>query len=209
LLGSDIVYPDVLTIGHTNHPIEQFFGLLAASSVTTVIDVRSSAASRWNRQFEKGALEASCPHAGLDYRWAGKFLGGRPAESSLIVDGIASYEAMARTENFARGISRVKELAAVARPVLMCSERDPLDCHRCLLVSRRLIADGLSVSHIAFDGAVEAHGDAERRLLQSVEKRRGGKKVLMEAADPLDAAYKFQARRIAWRPKDDLDGEAR
>ena len=48
----------------------------------------------------------------------------------------------------------------------MCSERDPLDCHRCLLVTRALADRKLTVGHILFDGTIEPHATTERRLLE-------------------------------------------
>jgi uncharacterized protein (DUF488 family) len=38
----------------------------------------------------------------------------------------------------------------------MCAEREPLNCHRCLLVARHLAARGLAVGHVLFDGTIEA-----------------------------------------------------
>ena len=51
------------------------------------------------------------------------------------------------------------------RVCLMCAEREPLDCHRCLLVSRSLAGRGLAVGHILHDGATEPHAATEERLL--------------------------------------------
>lgn len=47
----------------------------------------------------------------------------------------------------------------------MCAEKEPLDCHRTLLVSRALDWGGVAVSHILADGRLESHGDAMLRLL--------------------------------------------
>ncbi len=37
----------------------------------------------------------------------------------------------------------------------MCAEKEPLNCHRMLLVSRALEKDGASVTHILADGNIE------------------------------------------------------
>lgn len=200
---------DILTIGHSNHPIEVFFDTIRAAGGTELVDVRTNPVSRWNPHFEQSALTVSAPRAGLGYRWAGRFLGGRPSREELVVDGIASYPLMAETAEFSRGIERVTELAQQGRPVLVCSERDPLDCHRCLLVSRRLVADGLRIGHIPFTGAVEIHDELEERLVAEVTKARGGKKALEGVDDVVAAAYAFRSGRVAWRAKHDADGEAR
>ena len=74
---------------------------------------------------------------------------------------------MARSADFAQGLQRVLEGARKYRVALMCSEHDPLDCHRCLLVGRALAERGVSVKHILADGAIVDHRDVEDRLLKS------------------------------------------
>lgn len=46
----------------------------------------------------------------------------------------------------------------------MCTEQEPLDCHRTVLVSRELAARSVNVSHIHGDGALETHDEAMKRL---------------------------------------------
>jgi hypothetical protein len=47
----------------------------------------------------------------------------------------------------------------------MCSEKEPLDCHRTILVSRELARKGVKVFHIHGDGRLETHEDSIERLL--------------------------------------------
>ena len=51
------------------------------------------------------------------------------------------------------------------RLVLMCAEREPLDCHRSIVVARHLVLRGVDVCHIHPDGTIERHEDALRRLM--------------------------------------------
>jgi len=67
-----------------------------------------------------------------------KELGGRPTEQSFYRDGVADYEKMAKATDFGKGLARIVEGAKKHRIAIMCSEQDPLDCHRCLLVARAL-----------------------------------------------------------------------
>ena len=88
------------------------------------------------------------------------------AITTLYRDGIADYEAMARRRNFAPGLDRpVGRCGTDVAVCLMCAEREPLDCHRCLLVARALAERGLGVGHILHDGTIEPHAATERRLL--------------------------------------------
>jgi hypothetical protein len=85
----------------------------------------------------------------------------------------------------------------------MCAEREPLDCHRCLLVARSLAARGVAVGHILHDGAVEAHAETERRLLVLDDKGVPETCDLFTSGqqDRLAAAYRRRARAVAFRRK--------
>jgi uncharacterized protein (DUF488 family) len=96
----------------------------------------------------------------------GKELGGRPSERGFYRDGVADYEKMAQAPKFCKGLDRVIEGAKKHLIALMCSERDPLDCHRCLLVSRALAQREVRVNHILDDGCVVRHDEIEDRSLE-------------------------------------------
>ena len=79
------------------------------------------------------------------------------------------------------------------------SERDPLDCHRCLLVGRALAGRGLALGHIRGDGSIEPHAVTEQRLL----KLAGGEADLFrDPAAHLTEAYRRRARAVAARRKE-------
>ena len=86
------------------------------------------------------------------------------------------------------------------RIALMCAEKDPIDCHRCILVSPRLLERGLNVVHILADGILESHEVTERRLLELFKLLepdffRSDEAILAEA-------YKTQAEKIAYQEKE-------
>jgi uncharacterized protein (DUF488 family) len=160
----------IFTIGHSNHPITRFLELLSGAGLTALADVRSQPHSRWASQFNREALSAALAEQGIAYMFLGKELGGRPKDTALLKDGKPDYRAMAVSENFRAGIARVLEGAKTHRIALMCAERDPIDCHRFLLIGRRLAAHGVPVGHILTTGEVETHEDTERRFAA----RKGG-----------------------------------
>jgi uncharacterized protein (DUF488 family) len=153
----------VYTIGHSNHPIERFLELLRGAGITAVADVRSVPYSRRWPQFGRPRLERSLAAAGIAYVYLGAELGGRPADPALLRDGKPDYERMAGTPAFRSGIDRVIDGARRYRIALMCAEREPLDCHRFLLVSRQLCARGVTPRHILTDGSIEPHDVTEQR----------------------------------------------
>ena len=156
---------EVLTVGHSNHAPEAFLALLKRHGVTALADVRSAPWSRFNPQFNRKALSASLSAAGVAYVWLGRELGGRPDDPACYEDGTVRYDRLARTALYREGIERVLRGAAERRLSLMCAEKDPLHCHRALLVSRSLEERGLAVAHILADGALEPHESVMDRLL--------------------------------------------
>lgn len=189
---------DLLTIGHSNLPADRFVALLQNADVAVVADVRSVPFSRRFPWFSGKALAARLTREGVSYIALGDVLGGRPRDPKLYCEGIADYEAMAARPEFRAGLDRVVDEMGRQRVCLMCAEREPLDCHRCLLVSRALVKRGLAPGHILADGTVEPHAATEKRLLDLV----GGEADLFR--DPsirLAEAYHRRARAVAARVK--------
>lgn len=184
--------PVVLTIGHSNHSLERFLSLLQGTGVEMVADIRSMPASRRQPQFNKAPLAQALHAAGLSYLWLGRELGGRPADPALFTDGVADYERMAEAASFREAIARVLAEADWLRLALMCAEKEPLDCHRCLLVGRALTAQGADVRHILVDGGIITQAAIEEDLL-------GGDELFPPREERMAAAYKARARKIAFR----------
>jgi uncharacterized protein (DUF488 family) len=53
--------PAVLTIGHSNHPLERFLALLARHGVEALADIRRFPGSRKHRNFHRDNLAAVLP----------------------------------------------------------------------------------------------------------------------------------------------------
>src|SRR5262245_43420062 len=190
---------NLLTIGHSNLAADQFLAQLKAHGVTAIADVRSVPFSRRFPWFSGRTLAERLQSKGIGYVMVGDALGGRPANPALYRDGVADYEAMAGTPDFQAGLDRVVAEIAQHRLCLMCSEREPLDCHRCLLVSRALAHRGFTIGHILGDGSVEPHSATEERLLAGL---RGGTAGDLFGESRLAEAYRRRAHRIAARLSD-------
>jgi len=184
------------TIGHSNHPIERFLGLLHAQGVTALADVRSHPVSRFNPQHNRAALETSLEGAGIAYLFLGRELGARTNDPDCIVEAKVSYARLAQRATFRDGLAKLREAIAARRVALMCAERDPLACHRAILVARPLYEAGVPVAHILADGALESHETAIARLLREL-----GLPAQDLHLDALVAeAYRMRGERIAYRP---------
>ena len=158
----------VLTIGHSNHPVNAFVALLQQYGVTALADVRSAPYSRFAPQFKREPLERILKEHSIKYVFLGRELGARPDDRFCYENGRVQYARLARTDLFRSGLDRVVRGANDYCVALMCAEKEPLECHRALLVARALDELGVPVEHILPDGRLESHGDAMLRLLKVV-----------------------------------------
>lgn len=159
-------HKELFTIGHSNHNSEAFIQLLKQHEVTAIADVRSHPYSRQNPQFTQAALKASLVEVGIYYVFLGKELGARSSNPNCYVDGKALYERIAATEEFAIGVQRLLKGAQKHRIALMCAEKDPMTCHRAILVCQNLRHHDIKINHILSNGTLLTQQQLESRLLQ-------------------------------------------
>jgi uncharacterized protein (DUF488 family) len=206
---------DFYSIGHSNNAAERFVAMLHTENVGAIADVRSTPFSRFCPWFSAKALKPLLEQNGIAYLAYGSALGGRPQSPELYCDDVADYEAMARQPEFQAGLDRLITDAAQIRAhgagngrlCLMCAEREPLDCHRCLLVVRALAARGFTVGHILYDGSVEPHAATERRLLEGAGD--DGDLFATGQNERIAAAYRRRARAVGYRAKANPAGRSR
>jgi len=192
----------VFTIGHSNHDPKVFLDLLATHRIELVCDVRSYPYSKFNPQFNREILEAALSRSSIGYLFLGAELGARTTDPSCLEGGKVRYDRLAQTELFQRGIKRIADQIKSRRLALMCAEKEPLDCHRTILVSRSLDALGLDVQHIHADGSLESHGAAVERLLERLSMP---ERDLFRSHDEIVAdAYAKQGARIAYEPESEV-----
>jgi uncharacterized protein (DUF488 family) len=189
-------YLTVFSVGHSTHTYDRFLALLRHAGVTAVADVRTAPYSRHFPQFNRATLKEELKFDKIAYSFLGKELGGRPSGSGFYCEGVADYEKMATSDDFRKGIERLLEGAKKYRIAMMCSEHDPLDCHRCLLVARALSARHVAVNHILPNGKLLTQSDIEKRLLEMS----GGEvdDMFIPPEERLAAAYRQRARKIAF-----------
>ena len=197
----------VFTIGHSNHSAEEFIALLKQHSVDEVVDVRSSPYSRYTMQFNQALMEKALEAAGINYMFLGAELGGRPTDPSCYdADGRVLYERIANTDVFEDGLARLIRNADERRIALMCAEKEPLDCHRTLLVARALMERGVDVQHILADGSLEGHEFAMDRLMHVLKLPPNGD-LFRSKAEILADALMIQEKRVAYISKRPLESE--
>jgi uncharacterized protein (DUF488 family) len=192
LMNASMIY----TIGHSKHPIERLTALLQQHGIEALADVRSTPYSRFNPQFNREKLQAALAGVGIRYVFLGEELGARSKDPACYEDGRVSYAKLAASELFRTGIDRLLTGMREHRIALMCAEREPLDCHRTILVARELEKSGVPVTHILHDGSLEPHRHALERLAADLEIV--GTDLFRSPDELLEEAYEKQGARIAY-----------
>ncbi len=186
----------VYTIGHSTHPIDRLLSLLRQHGITAVADVRSTPFSRFNPQFNRQTLTASLEASGIAYVFLGKELGARTDDDACYENGKVQYDRLASTPGFQQGLDRVQEGTARYRIALLCAEKEPLECHRTILVARHLVTRGIDVQHIHADGRLESHDEVMMRLAGQLDLPAAG--LLHSREEILAEAYRRHGARIAY-----------
>jgi uncharacterized protein (DUF488 family) len=188
----------IFTIGHSNHSFENFLILLNRHNIATLADVRSSPYGRLE-YFNREIIAAELKTAGIEYIFMGRELGARREEPECYVNGVAVYDKIAALPAFQEGLLRLHRLAATSPLAIMCAEKEPLDCHRTILICRHLRDSGFQIMHILADGSLEDHNRTEKRLV----KKMGIERTLFEPdlteEELIGRAYEERGLETAFR----------
>ena len=199
--------PILLTIGHSNHTLEDFIQLLKQHRVSAVADVRSHPYSRRLDHFNREPLAAELQAAAIRYVFLGQELGARREEADSYTGNQATYERVATLPEFQQGLQRLRHGARQYRIVLMCAEKEPLDCHRTILICRQLRSE-FRIQHILADGGLEEHQQTERRLVRQMGVTRTLFEPHLTEEDLIQQAYQQRGQQIAYRAENEEGGEA-
>ena len=194
--------PIIFTIGHSTRNLEEFLSLLKQNGIDAVADVRSSPFSRHMPHFNREPLRRALVSNGIQYVFLGEELGARRQEDECYVEGVAKYELIESTKAFASGLERIRSGAHKFRVALMCSEKDPITCHRTILVGRAL-KNEYELRHIVSMDNVLTQSELETSLLLKWDLAHP--ELFEQPEDLLKRAYQKQSDVIAYaKPKDDL-----
>ena len=199
--GQALIY----TVGHSTHVIDNFLRLLNTYSITCVIDVRSVAVSSYNPQYNKEPFANFLQNNGIAYLHYAQEFGARHADPDLLDDeGKVDFDKVRRSWLFKNGVERLwLELEKGATIALLCSEGDPIDCHRFSMISIALEKDGFDVKHILKDKTLRTNADLEKELLKKYDKKLPKPDMFnpdISIDDQLEAAYKLKNQEIGYSP---------
>ncbi len=157
---------ELFTIGYTTHESDSFLRVLKRYEITAVADVRSTPHSQFKPEFNRDQLADFLNGHQIAYVFLGDSCGARVEDPACYVDGKLDFALVAETPRFNEGVKRIIAGMEKFRITLMCAEKDPITCHRTILICRHLAATGIEIKHILADGRVENHRESETRLLE-------------------------------------------
>jgi uncharacterized protein (DUF488 family) len=202
MIESIVAKPSLFTIGHSDHEMSEFVSLLTRHGVNVIADVRSQPYSRYHMQFNRETFaEELLKRAGIQYVYLGRELGARRAERESYQDRQAHYDLISRLPAFREGLERLRRGLATHRIALLCAEKDPLTCHRTILVCRHLRSELIDIRHILEDGALETNEQAESRLIRTVGLPPAD--LFWDRSELVEQAYDLQGKRIAYMESED------
>jgi uncharacterized protein (DUF488 family) len=186
----------LFTIGHSDHEMPQFVSLLTRHGIDSIADVRSHPYSRFHGQFNRETIAEFLKRAGIRYMFLGRELGARRTERESYRDKQARYDLICRLPAFQEGLERLRRGMASERMCLLCAEKDPITCHRTVLVCRHLRSEPINIRHILEDGTLETTEQAESRLLDIAGLPPTN--LFQGRSELIEEAYDIQAQRIAY-----------
>lgn len=195
--------PVIYTVGHSTHQLDHFLEILKEHNVNCIVDVRSVAASAYNPQYNKEPFTNFLKNNGIAYLHFDKEFGARHTDYRLLDDkGRVDFEKVQKSAEFNRGIQRLRQgLDRGFNISLMCSESEPLDCHRFSMVSIALERSGFSVLHILKDKTIKTNAQLEMQLLKKYDKKLP-KPTMFEPdvtlEDQLKVAYRLRNDEIGF-----------
>lgn len=201
---------EIFTIGHSTHPIEYFLQLLKKNRINCVVDVRSTPFSKFSPQYNMHELKKHLEDNGIYYIFMGEEFGARRSDKSLYSkDGYVDFDKVIISTHFNTGIERVKSgLKKGFSIAFMCTEKDPSECHRNIMVARAFSNLKYSILNILENGELETQEMLEQRLLDKYFPQRNQRNLLellegeYSERELIEKAYYERNREIGYKDSD-------
>ena len=186
---------EIWTIGHSNRTLDAFISLLIQNNIQAIADVRSVPFSKYANQFNQYELSNELDKHGIKYSFLGDQLGGRSKSQMDFEDNQIQYSRLRKKETYLAGLERIKKVVPSMKVALLCTEKDPIKCHRFVLVSMDLISHGLNVNHIYELNDIRSHHEVLEKL---VEENTPSQHSLFNDIPTIEEILLKQEKKIAY-----------
>jgi uncharacterized protein (DUF488 family) len=186
----------IYTIGYAAHTIESFIAALEKFNITAIADVRSQPYSKFKPEFNRENLKKVLINKRIEYVFLGDNIGARIKAPECYKNGQVDYELISKQPLFQEGIDRLLKGLEKFSIALMCAEKDPINCHRTILICKNLKKYQIQIYHIIDANNFENHTETEFRLLKLFHLEEPD--LFMNDAERLAEAYSRQEEKIAY-----------
>lgn len=204
-----IIINCIYTIGYTAFSINEFIETIKNFGISCVIDVRSSPFSNYYTDYNKDTLERTLKEHNILYRNYANEFGARQTNPAFYSGDIVDFDKFIKSAQFLEGVSKVKKgIERGYKFVLMCAEKDPIKCHRSIMLGKGFSENGFDVKHIVSKTEIESQRELEERLLEMYHQDRfqltlfGGEQ---SASELLADAYKKQNLAIGYNKNTNIE----
>ena len=187
---------DLYTIGYSVLNVDDFIAYLHKYKITALCDVRSVPYSQYKSEFNREPFKKILAEHSIAYVFLGDLCGARIEDPECYINGRASFPDIEKSEMYQAGLKRIEQGLAGYNLVLMCAEKDPIACHRTILICRSLKKRGIKIKHILSDGSIEEHEESENRLMMMYKLDQPS--LLHTETERLNEAYQKQGEKIAY-----------
>lgn len=201
---------EIYTIGYSGFEINDFINMLQTNNINSLIDVRSSPYSKIYTDYNREELQKRLKENGIVYRNYIKEFGARQKEIKYYPNGYLDFSLFTKSEAFQSGMDKISKAIPMGFSfVLMCSEKDPITCHRSIMIAREFHRNGFAVKHILSDGRISSQEEIERRLVDMYYPDRD-QVSLFDSPLPWETmvknSYEFQNKKIGYK-LESIEGE--
>ena len=197
----------VYTIGYAGFAIDDFMAVLRQNKIALVVDVRSDPHSQWRSEYNMEHMQLVLKKQGIYYRNYAEEFGARQENRNFYPNGYLDFELFSGSSQFRNGVNKlVNSMKKHYCFVLMCAEKDPFECHRCILVARAFHELGYKIVHLLPGGETCTQEDIELRLLNRFEPNRDQGYMfeeMLSEREYLSRAYRKQNAAIGFKPEDE------
>ena len=189
----------IYMIGHSNHPLEIFQEMLEREKISIVYDIRMIPFSRYVPQYNQTTLPDTLKSWGIEYRYFSDIGPRVEGDTPLYDKNGFNYNLALTRECIVKGLKKLSsEIQKDDTVAIMATKKEPLECHRFLILSRVLQDMGHSIKHIVPDATLGTI-DLEEKMMQSTQRRvkRGTITPPFGEYNTLEFAYFSQAEKIA------------
>ena len=189
----------IYMVGHSNHSLDLFQSMLQRENITVLYDIRMIPFSRYVPQYNQTTFPDTLKSWNIEYRYFSDIGPRVEGDTPLYSKDGFNYELALNRERIITGLKKLSsEIQESDTVAIMATKKEPLECHRFLILSRVLQEMGHTIRHILPDETLDTT-DLEDKMVKSLHRKikRGSVTPPTEGYDPLEFAYFAQSEKIA------------